>query len=62
MIRYDTVHGFLHVQKFWRSPRPIPLKKLDIIPYDKLVNRFVDDILDNMIRYRSYIEAKLEKR
>ena len=59
VIRYDTAHGYLHVQKFWRTDKPIPLPELEILPYDKLIRQFVDEITDNMYRYRSYIESKL---
>ncbi|MFQ5796687.1 MAG: hypothetical protein ACE5JP_16790, partial [Candidatus Bipolaricaulia bacterium] len=62
VIRYDTAHGFLHVQRFWRSPEPVPLPEFERIPYGKLVNQFVDEITDNMTRYRSYIEVKSREK
>lgn len=58
VIRYDTAHGYLHVQKFWRSPKPISLKKEEWMPLDYLFKEYKRDIVENWERYRRNLEQK----
>jgi hypothetical protein len=61
VYRVDNFHGFLHEQRFWRSPKPIRLEKWDLMPLMDLVDKYFDDITDNFQKYRSYYEDSLAK-
>lgn len=61
VIRYDTAHGYLHVQRLWRSPKPIPLKEEEWMPLDYLFKEYKRDIVENWERYRSLAERKLRR-
>lgn len=61
VIRYDNAHGYVHVQKFWRGPKPIPLKEEVGLPLDYLVRQYKQDIVENWERYRSYVEQKIRR-
>lgn len=61
VIRYDNAHGYVHVQKFWRGHEPIPLKDDEDLPFDYLVKKYKQDIVDNWLRYRGYIEVKVKE-
>jgi hypothetical protein len=61
VIRYDTTHGYLHVQRFWRSSKPIPLKEEEWMPLDYLFKEYKRDIVENWERYRSLVERKLRR-
>jgi hypothetical protein len=59
VIRYDNAHGFVHVQRFWRSPKPVPLKEDENLSFEDLVKKYKEDIVGNWERYRSYIAERV---
>jgi len=54
IYRVDNFHGFLHEQRFWRSPHPIPLK--DNLPMNSIFTKYLKVIKENYKRYRSYFQ------
>ena len=61
VIRYDNAHGYVHVQKFWRSPNPIPLPEDEKVSFEYLVKKYRQDLVENWERYRGYIEEQVRK-
>lgn len=59
VYRIDNYHGFLHEQRFWQGPKPIPLDTH--VPLDIVINEAVDNITENFRRYRRYYEQKLKE-
>ncbi len=60
--RIDTCHGYLHEQKFWRSPDPIPLKQYAGYPTQAVYEASLDNIRQNWKRYKRYLEKKVSKK
>lgn len=61
IYRVDNYHGFLHEQKFWRSPNPIPLPHQENWPIFLILEEYRNQIIDNFERYRSYFEQSMPK-
>ena len=60
VYRVDNAHGYLHEQRYWISPQPIPIKMVS----GNLKNAFdfyFEQILQNFGRYRGYYLKKLGK-
>ncbi|HIH37678.1 hypothetical protein J4460_02990 [Candidatus Woesearchaeota archaeon] len=56
IYRVDNFHGFLHEQKFWISPEPIPLDCIgDLMD---IMTDYLIVIKENYKRYRGYYENK----
>ena len=63
IYRIDNFHGFLHEQKFWRSPKPLPLPDEDKLPMNDVVYKYADKIVANFLKYKTYfIEAEKKKK
>jgi hypothetical protein len=62
VYRVDTCHGYLHAQKFWQSPDPIPLNEYRDYPLEMVYEEFLDRILENWARYRGYLESEVKER
>ncbi len=60
VYRVDNFHGFLHEQRFWRSPKPIQLK--ENMSLNLVVEHHVNEITKNFQRYRKYFEEMMKKR
>ena len=60
VYRVDNYHGFLHEQKFWRSPEPIPIKHKEGLDLRFILDEYQDEIIDNYKKYRSYFEKTQE--
>jgi hypothetical protein len=59
IYRVDNYHGFLHEQKFWISPEPIPIKNKENIPLNEILTEYSIIIKEHYEKYRSYyINAK----
>ncbi|MFH1396656.1 MAG: hypothetical protein ABIG93_04625 [archaeon] len=57
VYRVDNYHGFLHEQRFWRSPEPMPLET--DMSLNEVVEHYVEKISLNFPKYRRYfIEMK----
>ena len=54
IYRVDNFHGFLHEQKFWRSPKPIPIE--ETLPINQIVEKYVYEITLNFQKYRTYYQ------
>ncbi len=61
IYRVDNYHGFLHEQKFWRSPHPIPLPHQENWSISMILEEYRNQIIDNFERYRSYFEQSVLK-
>lgn len=48
VYRVDTSHGYLHEQKFWRSPKP---KKLEEMDYNAAFIASKKEVLENFERW-----------
>ena len=57
IYRVDTAHGYLHEQRHWISPAPIPLHTLtnDLNPS---VTFYISEIKKNFERYKQYFLQK----
>jgi hypothetical protein len=60
VYRVDNYHGYLHEQKFWRSPKPIPLD-LKWIPLKMIVDKYIEDIIQNFKKYRGYFKNESQR-
>lgn len=62
VFRVDTCHEYLHMQKFWESPEPIPLRKYEQMPLEAVFQEFTEKLRESWRRYRSYMEGEVRKR
>ncbi|AJF59530.1 MAG: hypothetical protein QT03_C0001G0015 [archaeon GW2011_AR10] len=53
VYRVDTAHGFLHEQRYWITPEPIPIPMMGKNLND-IFNFYLDQIKDNFERYKKY--------
>lgn len=60
VYRVDNYHGFLHEQRFWRSPKPIPLE--ENLPLNLVVKQYIGEISLNFLKYRKYFEERMRKK
>lgn len=61
IYRVDNYHGFLHEQRFWRSPQPIPILHKEGWSLYLVLEEYRDEIIDNFERYKSYFERSLRE-
>lgn len=59
VYRVDNYHGFLHEQRYWRSPEPIRLD--EHLPLNLVVKKYVNEIVLNYKKYRYYYEENMKK-
>ena len=52
VYRVDNYHGFLHEQRYWRSPEPIRLS--EHLPLNLVIKKYVNEMVLNFQRYRYY--------
>jgi hypothetical protein len=52
----DTAHEYLHEQRFWISPEPIPLTQQGPLQY--VFEFYMEQIRNNFERYRKYYMEK----
>ena len=60
IYRIDTCHGYLHEQRFWRSPEPIRLPHTGNLKQS--FNLFLDEIKNNYERYLRLYKNALQDR
>lgn len=60
IYRVDTCHGYLHEQRFWRSPEPIRLP--ETAPLKLIFDFYLDEIKNNYERYLRYYKNALQNR
>jgi len=61
VIRYDSAHRIIHVQKFWISPKVIPIRRFTFEDMEIAVIEAVKDVKENWMRYREYLIKKVRK-
>ena len=61
VYRVDNYHGFLHEQRYWRSPKPISITDKEGWALKMVFDMYVDEIVSNFQRYRVYYEEALRK-
>jgi len=61
IYRVDNYHGFLHEQKFWRSPQPIPIMDKEGWSLRLIFQEYHDEIVEHFWKYRSYFENTYSK-
>lgn len=61
VYRVDNYHGFLHEQKYWRSPEPIPINDKNGWSLKMIIKYYIDEIILNFHKYRNYYEKALKK-
>jgi len=54
IYRVDNYHGFLHEQKFWISPKPIPITNKENIPLKDIMTQYLIEIKEKYKQYKSY--------
>jgi len=59
IYRVDTAHGFLHEQRFWITPEPIPIPKMGK-ELKEIFEFYLDSIKGNYLRYRKYYEERMK--
>ena len=57
VYRIDTAHGYLHEQRFWISPEPIPIMQHTSLQY--VFEFYMEQIRNNFERYRKYYMEKI---
>ncbi len=61
VYRVDTAHGFLHEQRYWLTPEPIPIpatgKDLNAV-----FNFYLEQIKQNFERYKNYYFERMKMR
>jgi len=57
VVRYDNFHGYLHRQRLWRTREPEPLRDLERLPADAVLEACREDLRRNWRRYRSLMES-----
>ncbi len=62
VYRVDNYHGFLHEQKFWRSPKPIVIKDKDGWSLKMVFEYYLEEVPCNFQDYRSFFEEALNKK
>lgn len=58
IYRVDTCHGYLHEQRFWRSPKPIRLPQTSTL--DLIFNFFLKEVKENYEKYRGYYKNAIQ--
>lgn len=61
IYRVDTAHGYLHEQRYWLTPEPIPIPTLGK-DFKELFNFYLDQIKENFERYRKYYMGRMKMR
>ncbi|MBU2099803.1 hypothetical protein KKG83_01100 [Candidatus Micrarchaeota archaeon] len=61
IYRVDTAHGFLHEQRFWITPEPIPVPSMER-NLNYIFNFYLNQIKENFKRYKSYFEDRMKMR
>ena len=61
VYRVDTAHGYLHEQRYWLTPEPIPIPSLggDL---NEVFNFYLDHIKNNFERFRKYYLERMKLR
>ena len=60
IYRVDTAHGYLHEQRYWISPEPMPLMQQTSLDY--AFEFYMRQMKDNFERYRKYYIEKMKGR
>lgn len=61
VYRVDTMHGFLHEQRYWLTPEPIPVPAIGRGLND-VFNFYLDHVKSNFERYRGYYLERMNPR
>ncbi len=61
VYRVDSAHGFLHEQRYWLTPEPIPIPTMGKDLND-VFNFYLDQIRQNFGRYKKYYLDRMEMR
>ncbi|MDO8634231.1 MAG: hypothetical protein Q7K34_02975 [archaeon] len=61
VYRVDTAHGFLHEQRYWITPEPIPIPTMGK-DLDGIFNFYLDQIKENFERYKKYYLDRMKLR
>lgn len=60
VYRVDTAHGFLHEQRFWLTPKPIPIPLMGK-DLNYAFNFYLDQVKENFERYRKYYVRSMKR-
>jgi hypothetical protein len=61
VYRVDNYHGFLHEQKFWRSPKPIIINDKEGWSLKMVFDYYIEEVYCNFQDYKKYYEHNLNK-
>jgi hypothetical protein len=61
IYRVDNYHKFLHEQKFWRGPEPIPIKDKNDWSLRMIIKYYIEKICLNFPKYKRYYKKALRK-
>ena len=59
IYRVDTAHGFIHEQRYWITPEPIPIPQMGK-ELKGVFEFYLDSIKGNFKRYRKYYEERMK--
>ena len=60
VYRVDNYHGFLHKNCYWKTSEQIRIKDKDQWTLKMIFDHYVDEIVENFTKYRSYFEQSLK--
>ncbi|MFH1774589.1 MAG: hypothetical protein ABH874_06485 [Methanobacteriota archaeon] len=60
--KFVGAHGYLHMQKFWQSPKPIKLPEFEHMNMKNVFDNFWKDLEENWETYRRNMERKIWTR
>lgn len=61
VYRVDTAHGFLHEQRYWITPEPIPIPAMGK-DLNEIFNFYLEQIKQNFERYKKYYVDRMKMR
>jgi len=59
IYRVDTCHGYLHEQRFWITPEPIPLPRFADFSLKYVFDFYLHRIKESYQRYREYYRERM---
>ena len=61
VYRVDTAHGFLHAQRYWITPEPIPIPSLGK-DLNELFNFYLDLVRKDFLRFKKHYLTRMRLR
>lgn len=62
VYRVDTAHGYLHEQRFWQSPEPIPIPEERFTSYSHAFLYHRKEVACNFVRWAELYRARMSEK